>query len=271
MKSIFKHLSSLNGPVDGNNSGSGETRLDLGAKRFAKNHTFNASAFYERNKYHFYGYAPGTEVDNKDIRQVFNTFGIEGSLERSKALALFDYSMRASFSRLRDHYNASENQTGFNLHANYELSKLATIHLKSDLYLTQRKDGLEADNLTILNRNLFRLKPYVQFKTAIGNNMQIDLDAGFNIVHENDTINSGGRLHFYPYALAKYHFTPSLKIYAGIDGDVERMTLQKFVNENPYLAPDVPLLNTNKKFGFQGGIEGRVGSNVGFDAGFFSK
>lgn len=263
-----KHLSSRNGPVDDANSGSGKTRIDLGAKRFASNHTFNAGLFYQRDNYHFYGYAPELDVEEEDIRQVFNTFGIEGSIERNKALALLDYSMRASFSHLSDHYNASESQAGFNLHANYELSKVAILHLKSDLYLTNRKDGVETDNITTLNRNLFRLKPYLQYKTAIGNNMQIDLNAGFNIVHENDTLDNAGQLHFYPFALAKYHFTPSLKIYAGIDGDIERTSLQKFVGENPYLAPNVPLFHSNKRFAFQGGIEGRLGSNVSFDAGF---
>ncbi len=264
----FKHLSSRNGPVDGANSGSGETRIDLGAKRFAANHTFNAGLHYQRNKYHFFGYTPGLEVDRESIQQIFNVFGVEGGIERNKEPALLDYSLRASFTHLSDHYNATENQAGFNLNAAYEFSKIAIIHLESDLYLTNRKDGINAENITTLNRNLFRVKPYLQYKTAIGNNMQIDLKAGFNVVHENDTLDNANQLHFYPYVLAKYHFTPSLKIYAGIDGDIERTSLQKFVEENPYLAPDVPLFHSNKNFAFQGGMEGRLGSNVGFDAGF---
>ncbi len=263
-----RHLGSLNGPVDKANSGSSESGIDLSAKQFAKNHTFSASLGYQRNRYHFYGYAPDQEINKDDIKQIFNIFEVKGGIEKNKAESIFKYNLQAGFTGLMDHYNARENQTALNLQSSFSLNEVNSIHLISGLYLTTRKDGETAEEIETTKRNLFRLTPYYRLRTEIGNNMLFDFNIGFNFVHENDTAANAGKLHVYPYAIAKYHFTPTLYLYAGVDGDVERTSLLGFINENPYLEPNVPLLHTNKNIDITGGLEGRISNTFGYHAGF---
>ncbi|WKN30770.1 hypothetical protein PZB74_17585 [Porifericola rhodea] len=266
----FKHLSSRQGPVDGGNSGNSDTRLALNGKYFTNGHTLFGEASYQRERYHFYGYAPEIEPERDSIKQIFNTISLAGGIERSAVDAALDYRLKLDFRNLSDAYNASENQFGINFNSSLALAETFSVNLQTDFWTMSRKDVADffPNEDTQLSRNLFRLKPTFTFKTSTEPQQGLEIEGGISFVYEDDTASNANKLHVYPYAHAKYYLSEGLKIYAELKGDIQRKTLLDFTNENPWLKPDVALLHTNNNFGLAGGLAGRLNSLLGYNAGF---
>jgi len=265
----LRHLSSRRGPVDGGNSGNSDTRIGLQGKYFSLGHTLFGQARYQRERYHFYGYAPGTEVSRDDIRQVFNTVDISGGVERNDVNTTFDYQLQLNYRHLNDAYQASENQFELNFGTDVQISDQLDFQLEGDLWFANLEDAPAPtpDNTNIINRSLFRVNPYFTYRIGADSQRGLELKAGVNLVYENDTLANADRLHFYPFARADYHFTESFSAYASLDGDIERVSLLDLTNMNPWLRPNVPVFHTNKSLSFGGGITGKVNSVLGFNAG----
>ena len=265
------HLSSRFGPVDGDNSGNSHTQVGVEGKYFANGNTLSGEVGYERNRYHFYGYSPQTEPTptRDDIKQIFNIISARLTLERDEVDQAFDYRIGGSFKNLSDAYEASENQIGLEADVGYTINEQLAFGINSDLYLTTRKDQpVGTDGVTTTNRNLLRINPVVTFNTDEDPTRGLVFHAGFRAVYENDTADNADRLHLFPDLLAEYNIADGFGLYAGLDGDIERTSLLSFVEENPFLGPDVPLLHTNRAIALRGGIKGRFTSAVGFHAGF---
>ena len=265
----LEHLSSRFGPVDGANSGNSHTRVDLDGKYFAPGHTFSGALGYERNRFHFYGYDPSIEEpDRNDIKQIFNIFSAQGKIERTQIDQAFDYELSGEYDFLSDAYQASENQVGLHAALDYTLNEQFAMNLKSDLFLTNRTDqSMGAEESESQSRNLFRFNPYARYRTSENPNEGIVFSLGFNAVYENDTLENLDQFHLFPSLAAEYFFAENFSLYAGLDGDVERTSLLGFVQENPYLMPNVPLAHTIRTLAFRGGLKGRFNSAIGFHTG----
>ena len=264
----LEHLSSRFGPVDGDNSGNSHTQVGGEGRYFVNGNTLSGEVSYERNRYHFYGYAPIIEPDRDEIKQIFNIISARLTLERDEVNQPFDYKIGGSFQNLSDAYNASESQIGLMANVGYTINEQLAFDINSDLYLTTRRDQpTGADVSTTTNRNLLRINPVVTFNTDEDPTRGLVFHAGFRAVYENDTVD-GGQLRLFPDLLAEYNLADGFSLYAGLDGDVERTSLLGFVEENPFLGPDVPLLHTIRGLALRGGIKGRFTSALGFHAGF---
>lgn len=252
-----KHLSSRNGPVDKENSGSSENLVGLYGKLFTKPLTFTGDLRYKRDKAHYYGYHPDMEVDRKDIEHIYNSFYVNAGLISNSSNEDLFFKLNTSLNYLADNYDAKESQVGFNLEGRYTLSELLEVKLESDLYITKLEDAGS------VNRNLFRITP--TFTTVFE---PLEITAGVNVVYENDSIVNANKVHFYPKAQATFHITNDLKVYGGIDGDIDRASLQGFADQNLFLNQNVSVFNSNKTIAFYGALEGKAFKLLSFKGGF---
>ncbi len=253
-----KHLSFRTGPVDKANSGTNEDAIDLYGKYFAGGITAGASIGFNREKYYFYGYRPGTvDRDNesrKAIKQVFNTFSFKTSFANNLSDSPLDYKLNINAFNLSDNYKANEFEFSTNLDLKYALTDQLSALANADLYLTRVKNVYSA------NRNLFRIKPRVQYS----NGDKLTIWGGINVVYQNDSLGSNPAINLFPVGEVSFAFTEGFSVFAGIDGDIQRTSLRLLVDENPWLAPKLPLVNTQKARELYGGLKGRLGGNLGF-------
>ena len=253
----FRHLSSMHGPVDKRNSGNSDNMASLSGKYFTEPLVFDGQVKYQRLKNYFYGYQPGSEVDRDTLRQVFNQISLEAGMEDNLEDALVSFGLKSRFNYLSDRFEAREMTFNLDGDLDYWLSEALSAKIKTNLILSNRKDS------SSISRNLFNIRPSFVYSM-----MPLSVEGGFNVVFHNDTLSNKSQLNFYPFAKAKYYLTDQINVYAGIDGDMQVLTLNKLINENPYLTSDIPLFHTNKTFEFSGGIEGTLLSNLVFNTGF---
>ena len=251
------YLNSINGPVDSENSGSGKMDAEVFGKYFGSKVTVGGDVGFKRRSYNFYGYQEGQPLSTDSLAQHFNDIYLRGYLENTDKSDKLNYYTGIQFDYLKDNYNAEESEVQLDLISQYKLGDQGSINLKSDLDIISQKDV----NLDVKTRNIFRVTPTFTFEYE-----GFLIDAGFNVVYENDTLGDSDEIHFYPVAKARYMLTSGFEVYAGIKGDVEKQTLRQLTSNNPYLEPNTRAFNGYNTFEFFGGIGGALTSKLGFGA-----
>jgi hypothetical protein len=251
------HFSSAKGPVDGKNSGSGNTTLSVFGRTFSENIALSGNIEAENRSTHFYGYPPGTEVEASDIKQTYNTFKIGGDLSNAKSSA-FRYTLGAEFGYLSDNYDARE--LGFDaiLKSGYRISDESRFSINAAFNVLNRDDV----NVEKKARTLFVVSPSFLFLPV--ENLKINL--GATVAFENDTIDKKD-IHFYPNISASYPISPSVDLLASLTGAMEKVSLQSLSRENIWIMPNAELHHANKYFDLAFAINARLGNKVGATAG----
>lgn len=254
----FNHLSSRNGPVDKENSGSGETRLKARAKYFGEKVSAGISGGYDHTFVHFYGYPnTATEVQSDSIRRKLNHYGADMYIENTEKTDDFDYKLGIRYDFLKDNYDNSESKAEVTLTTGMYLNDQFTFFLDGYAITGRYLSGPG------INRHLIKIKPYIYYRSE-----EFDVKGGLNFVFQNDTINDRKKVFAYPYVHFEYMFNGFLKMYLQLDGDMETVTLESILEENPYLDSNMPLYHSNKKYGLNWGMNVNAFNHSNFTVGF---
>lgn len=246
------------GPVDGKNSASGSSGASVYGKAFNDFISLSAEAAYDHRFTHFYGYPSGTAVEAEDIRQAFNLFDLKGELSNTKSAA-FAWQLGAGFSYLADRYEARESEADFDFSSSYELNEQSMIAVAADYSIINRKDSL----VEAQPRSLFSVNPRYEFYPI----EDLKLSAGIVAAFENDSVDNKD-VHAYPDLRASYPLSPSVDITASLSGGMEKVSLQSLVDENLWLAANIPIFHTNKLLDLQVALHTRIGNKIAVNGGF---
>jgi hypothetical protein len=253
------HQSYGQGPVDDKNSASGNTEVRLFGKSFGRQASLGGFMNYEGIGTHFYGYTPGTDINRDLIKQSYSIVSLGGDIENS-ATSAFNYKLNGSFSYLDDHYKAKESEVNVGFESDYEISKSGKILIGSQYFLISRKDAL----VEAKPRHIFKVNGGYQFFPID----DLSLTVGANVVFENDTIGKDKSVHIYPDFRASYPLSQSVEVYAGLLGDIDKLSLHTIAHENAWVNANIGIFNTNRTVEFLGGIKGKFGGKVSFGTGF---
>jgi hypothetical protein len=251
------HSSSMKGPVDGRNSGSGTTTASVFARSFNENFAFSGSVDAENRSTHFYGYEKDADVDRSDIKQSYNTFKLAGAISNAKHTA-FAYKLGAGFSYTADKFEARETEIDLDFNSSYDMDDDRKITIDANYVMLNRKD----DGIDSKVRNLFSVTPSYRFEPI----QDLKLSVGLILAYENETIDKKD-LHVYPNASVSYPISPSVDLVASLTGGIEKVSLQTMSNKNIWIDKAIPLFHTNKIMEFNGGVQARLGNKVGVHSG----
>lgn len=250
------HLSSLNGPVDKENSGDSHSSINLFGKYVGGKASIGGDLEYNRDGYHFYGYDPGIEVSKDSIEQTFNDISLGFDIKSSDTDSPIQYDFYGRVYNISDKYDASELGAKIGLNGNYLINESMYAKLGLDYLYAAYKNPEQ------INRTLFRITPaFVYSKNAL------TLDLGMRIVNHNDTLNNKNKTQIYPAIYVAYDLSDNITAYGSLDGDVEEVTFKSLSNENPYLAGNLPIAHTNKNLDILLGVKGSLFQYLAFDVG----
>ena len=250
--------SSDKGPVDDQNSGSGMAGLSFYGKSFSEALTLSGNVGFENRSTHFYGYAPGTQVEARDIKQFYNLFKLGGEVANARHSDL-SYKLGVGFSYLSDKFDARETEVDIDFGLAYKTGDKSNIRLDAGYYLITRKDAAIDGKA----RSLFNINPSYEF-FAIDD---LKISAGIIAAFENDTIESKD-MHFYPDVHATYPISPSVDLAVSLTGGMEKVSLQSLLAENMWLEPNVPIFHTNKVLDLTAGLRAKLGNKISTEAGW---
>ncbi|MEK6783101.1 MAG: hypothetical protein AABY93_15480 [Bacteroidota bacterium] len=255
---VFHH-SFGTGPVDEKNSASSNSNVSLFAKSFSKTWATGGFVSYENTGSYFYGYAPTSiELNRSNFKQSYNLSKVGVDIERI-SLSDVNVGLKANLSYLNDFYKAKESEVALNFTSDYSLSEKSKIDFSADYYLIARKDSLR----DAAPRHLLKFKPAFEFEAVDNLNVMI----GLNTALENDTLGNTKSFHVYPNIKANVNLSRFIEAYAGVTGDMERVSLQTLSSENLWVNKNVDIFHSNRSIDFFGGIKGKLGRTLGFGTG----
>ncbi|WP_242928218.1 hypothetical protein [Pontibacter vulgaris] len=248
------HVGSAKGPVDRGNSAVANSMLGVHGERYMKGFTAGGRLNYGRDKYHFYGYKPvaDTEVDKDTIRQVFNRVAAEGFMHNQTSGMPFLYNAGIKFNYLNDRFDMSESNLAFKVTGEYSTDSISGFKVDADLSILSHNDSAN------VSRSYFKLAP--TYERQLG---ALRLAIGANVAYTGDTVNDARKFNVYPMVrLGVEPIKDNLLIYAGLGGDLQRVTLYGLTEENPFLAPNVRVADTNKGLEIYGGMSANIANYV---------
>ncbi len=250
------HLSSKNGPVDKENSGDSHNSINLFGTYIGSSASIGGDLEYNLDKYHFYGYDPGAVISKDSIKQTFNNISLGFDIKGSQPESAIQYAIKGKVYNISDTYDASEFAFKTGLDGNYTISDNMDARLNVDLLFASYK------NPEKINRTLVRVTPAFVFE-----NNGLTLDVGMNIVNHNDTLNNKNKTQIFPKVRLAYEISDNISAYGVLEGDVEEVTYKQIINENPYVAENIPIANTIKNLDIKVGLKGSLIQYLAYDVG----
>lgn len=252
------HNSTSKGPVDGKNSATRFNLIDLKSKYLTERFAISANGSWEHRNQFFYGYGgtPSVDFDREMYRQKFNIFSFGVGFENIAAQPRVDYDLNTNIKSIKDNYDASELEWATKFNAFFPIiGEKFTALLDAEAFMTQRSDfGISG------NRNLFKVHP--SFKINLNS---FGAEIGYRAISEYDSYKNIERSKGFPTVELTYKMPSVIFIYAGYEGDIIRNTLGTFINENPFLAPNFDLQNTEKSQEYYLGTKGDLGKGFSFN------
>ncbi|MCU0317830.1 MAG: hypothetical protein MUC61_00600 [Amoebophilaceae bacterium] len=227
--------------------------IRLHGKWFLETLRLEGEIAYSGDKYPLYNAKNSTVAASPS--QVLHQFSVRKTLA-NYVHSTFDFRIDALFHGCYGVHQARENQWECHGSSHYVLNDAWTLKVFIDLYCTQYRDK------KVVHRNLGRFNPVLDFTIN-----EFDVQAGCNLVYQNDVSHIVNSLNAYPVLEVKYAFRKWLQPYCGISGDVQQNFLQSFLRDNPLLAPEADLRHTNQRFIFYGGGRGDIVGQVDWHAG----
>ncbi|MBF9140305.1 TonB-dependent receptor [Hymenobacter properus] len=251
----IKHVNSLNGPVDGKNSGVAETSAQLMGELYRGTAAFGANLDLGRERYNFYGYekaangAAFVTPENSDIKQVFNRFGVKAYAHNRDPEQQLQYDASLGYRFWNDVFAANENDVRLNAKVGYALGESSRITLNADASFISEKDLPVATRLQPApTEQVSRTRTFVQATPAyefLRNN--IAFSVGATVGYSSDTATSVSKGVIYPAVRLGYTIEPEkFMVYAGLGGALQRVTRYDLSTENPWLNRGLNVADTHR-------------------------
>lgn len=255
----YKHLSSSATLKDLGYSGFSNNHLLFSGKNYQDAYTLKGNIEYKRDVVHYYGYdAVNIIRTRKDIRQRFNTIGLNGSIESpAKDSSQINYLADIGYYNLSDYYKSQENNVSLNGYiSKYHLKELFRVNINADYY----KNQSQAETITNF---IIKANPQVLSR---GNKWQ--LKAGLRIALESQT-DAVSKAHFYPDVDFNYNIIDHILIpFIGVTGDLNRNSYRNISTINQFISNTALLLNTDNRLKAYGGFRGSISKDISFNSYF---
>ncbi|NKI89301.1 hypothetical protein HBN54_001896 [Hymenobacter sp. 1B] len=251
----IKHVSSIQGPVDGKNSRMSETSAHAMGEIYRGTAAIGATLDFGRERYNFYGYekaangAPVVAPESGDIKQVFNRFAAKAYAHNRDPEQQLQYDASLGFRHWGDSFDASENDFRLNAKLGYALGESSRITLAADGSFLSDKSGTSIAGPPALLPNFgTRSRTFVQATPAyefLRNS--IAFSVGATVGYSSDTATSVGKGVIYPAVRLGYTIEPEkFMVYAGLGGALQRVTRYDLTTENPWLNSNLNVADTHR-------------------------
>ncbi|MER2998171.1 TonB-dependent receptor [Pontibacter populi] len=250
----FSHVGSARGPEVKDQSAVSNSSVGVHGERYLPGFTIGGRLGYERDKNHFYGYAPSLqdEVDKDTTKQIFNRINAKGYIHNQTSESPFLYKAGVKLNYLNDRYDMSEANIGLNLNSEYTIDETSGFKVDADLSFVQHKDS------SSVSRTFFKLNPSYERQFGAAR-----VTIGANVAYTGDNVNDARQFNIYPqFRIGVEPIKDNLLLYAGLGGDLQRVTLYELTKENPWIAPNVEVADINKGLEVYGGFSANLSNYV---------
>jgi hypothetical protein len=252
------------GSVDGRYSASGNQYVNPYLRLINKDYVFAASLLYDRFDNYAYGAFENSLGANElyergEFQKLYQNVSANIQFENRNIENKLDYKLKLNAKHFFTSMGSKESVVSYEINNSYRLSKAISFGIPISGFFSEYTATSE---LNKTNRYLLKVKPKAEYFL----NEHLLVNAGINIVAENDQLRNMGKVHVYPVIQATFNPVTNLILKAGISGDVERQLFQGFAYLNPYVDEIDILNNTLVPFKFNVGLNANLLNRVNITA-----
>ncbi|MGE0635737.1 MAG: hypothetical protein AB7G44_13885 [Bacteroidia bacterium] len=240
-----------------------DNEIVLDGKKFFKEFTLNGNLAYKRNVVHRYGF----DVDSfpsdsfpafskSATKQRFSFIGTSVDLTSSELRpSKWLQKIGIDYYNYQDKFGTTENKFGLMTNLVKDVSK------KSDVLIDVGVDYYN-EKMAVHGGNNFIPRLRAAFATSgKGWKLKVGLGTALDVT---DSLTKG---YIYPHVDFQYSLVENIfYFYAGANGDLQRNSFRNLTTENPFIASDVALKNSNQQAKLFAGLRGAFSSKMTFNA-----
>ena len=247
------------------------SNLNFGAfyKQEESSFTWKIGADFEKNTYNWYGLPSATIFTPTTItpiseEQSYTSFDIEGEL------IFEDFYMNSSTMNLSFFSDGlSSQELRFTMNPQFQIplkrigSEFNDLILDTSIDYVNGEYGQSYSSTTKLEHSFFTAGVLPKYNFEHRN---FTFNLGAKIYFTSDLEHKISQLYIYPDVNIHYPLVANyVNLYIGANGDLKTNTYKNFASENPYLSPTQYITQTNMKYNFFGGFNGKLSSDVSYD------
>jgi hypothetical protein len=265
-----KYISSENS-IDTTPLNSNFSNIKFGAyyKQEERYFSWKVATNYEQNKYNWYGlpstitFSP-TTISAINEEQTYTNFETEGEINFEDFLI---NSSKVHLSFFSDGLSSKELRFGFEPQFKIALKNIGRKF--NDLIVDTSFDYVNGEfaqsysAATKLEHSFFTvgLAPKYNFEYK-----DFTFRIGTKLYFTSDLEHKVSQVFVYPDINIHYPLVANyVNVFVGAGGDLNTNTYKSFSDENPYISPTQFITQTNKKYEFFGGLNGKLSPNVNYD------
>jgi len=249
------HDANRKGPNLSTNSARNDNEIKVYSKTYTNNYLLNGSIDYKRTSANFYGRKDFVNVPNDDYLNInYDRFNYIGSISNAKKEAKIDYIATSGLTFITSNKLDKEWVWDSKIQGVMKLNDNLFAYFNGDMLLS------EYTNIGNNRRQLYRVKPSFLFK-----NNWVSVHAGINVVNEKDRLELENQTSLFPVLKVDFKPTDFLHLFGGLGGDTYFNAYGAVVKQNPWLARNIKLMNTQQTANIFGGIKGSNERNIDFE------
>ena len=241
-----------------------DNEIVLDGKKFFKDFTLNGSLAYKRNVVHRYGYSPNSfpadsfpDVFSKSAtKQRFSFIGTSVDLTSSELRpSKWLQKIGIDYYNFQDKFGTTENKFGIMANLVKSVSKKSDVLIDAGLDYYNEKMAIHGGNDFIPRLRAAFATSGKTWKLKVGIGTALDV---------TDSLTKG---YIYPQVDFQYSLVENIfYFYAGANGDLQRNSYRNLTSENPFIASDIALKNSNQQAKLFAGLRGAFSSKMTFNA-----
>ncbi|MDH5474613.1 MAG: hypothetical protein OEX22_02865 [Cyclobacteriaceae bacterium] len=233
----LKHLSSQNGPIDDENSGTGASLVQAYGRIFSRKVAIGSEISYSNRKNHYYGYNDGNIILADDIEHNFNELNVKAIASSIDTQIAYDVELKYDY--ISDNYELKENTLSVDFNTDVELKKDNNFIVKGSFIHINQSDSSFSSH----KRILAYIQPQYRF-TLSG----AKIAAGVNVTYADDTLGKLASFRVYPAISADYEISNKVGVNVFFKGATVNNSYRKVSYENAFIAPNNPVYFTNNLY-----------------------
>ena len=265
-----KYLSSENS-IDSTPLNSSFANINLGAfyKQEERYFTWKIGGSFEKNTYNWYGLPSSTTFTPTTLTSISEEQSYTG-IDVDGEVIFEDFYMnfsKVNLSIFSD--NLSSKELRFSMNPQFQIPLKGIGRKFKDLILDTSIDYVNGEftqsygSLTKLEHSFFTLGVLPKYNFEYND---FTFNLGTKVYFTSDLENKVSQVFVYPDVNINYPLIKNyVNFYIGADGDLKTNTYKNFTAENPYISPTQFITQTNEKYNFFGGFNGKFSPDVSYD------
>lgn len=230
------------------------THINVGLSSETRDYAWSGAVHVNHDVYNWYGLPKDFEESNliNDAQQTYMNLGFDGKVEPLGETII--RSAQLKYDIFSDDFKAMEHDVNLKVDSDLDLGYNDILSTALEVDYISTTYGEQYSPIGFDKYSYFNISLYPKMRFDISG---LDVNLGVKAAFSSDLEYSEDEFYIYPKLNLNYNLTESFNIFAGANGDLKQNSYREFVDENPFVSPNLAISPTSTSYDVYGGVQGQ--------------